>query len=159
MLALAVVDRPIVNEADGDRAASDSSSHSFTEMQWCTPLEYRIDGVVVNVAHRGLRFLGRIGLARRSDQLAVALEGETYSVLHAVTRLVFRRWHPTGTQRGKHVLDRIKRALVRRSVCIRVALIFVSAAFFVGISPLLVVGSFSSVDTMLSRKPSPIGGK
>jgi hypothetical protein len=141
MLALAVVDRPIVNKADGDRAASDSSSHSFTEMQWCTPLECRIDGVVVDVAHRGLRFLGRIGPAR------------------AVTRLVFRRWHPTGTQRGKHVLDRIKRTLVRRGVCIPVVLIFISAAFLSASPPLLVVGSFSSVDTMVSRRPSPIGGK
>ena len=63
---LAVVDRPIVNEADGDRDAGDGSSHALAEMQWGAALQRRIDGFAVDITHGGRRVVARISHARRS---------------------------------------------------------------------------------------------
>ncbi|MGA8649232.1 MAG: hypothetical protein WB677_01160, partial [Xanthobacteraceae bacterium] len=128
-----IVDGPIVHKADGERAARDGPSHAFAEMQRGTAFQRRINGVAVDIAHRGRRFVARIGHARRSDHLAVALEGEAYRVLHAVTRLIPRWRHPAGAQRGKHLADRIEPMVVRCCVCISTAFIYISAAF-VGIA-------------------------
>ena len=87
---------------------------SRAEMQRRAALQRRIDRFAIDIAQSGRRIVARIGHARRRDHLAVALEGEADGVFHPVTRLVLRRRHPAGAQRGEHVADRIELAVIRR---------------------------------------------
>ena len=108
------IGRALVDEADGDRAAGDRSGHPGAEMQRRAALQRRIDRFAIDAAQSGGRIVSRIGHARRRDHLAVALEGEADGVFHPVTRLVLRRRHPAGAQRGEHVADRIELAVIGR---------------------------------------------
>ena len=94
MQVLAVVNRPIVHEANGDRAPGDGAAHAFAEMQRRAALKRCVHGVTIDVAHVCRRVWARIGRARRGDHLAVALEGEADGVFRAVPRLVLRRRDP-----------------------------------------------------------------
>src|SRR5271169_1884664 len=47
------VDRPVVNETDGDWATGYSAAHAFAKAQRCATRERRIHGVAIDIAHHG----------------------------------------------------------------------------------------------------------